>query len=319
MRADRLLSILFLLQAHGRLSARDLAGRLEVSDRTIGRDMEALSMAGVPVYAERGRNGGWQLTEEYRSDLTGLTEPELRSLALATTPGLLSDLGLGEAADQALAKLLSTLPAARRQAAESARRYLHVDPRGWRRTEEVAPVLPTLDEALRTGRRIRMVYERMYAESQSERTVDPFGLVAKGSVWYLVAGIDDQVRTYRASRILDVEILDEAAARPDDFDLAEFWDRSRAEFEAKLPTFDAVLRLSPAGLGKVRAGFWRFTKVIAEERPDVDGWTTCTVRADAIEVAQAMALGLGREVEVLAPTELREAVLTDAAGILSRA
>lgn len=319
MRADRLLSILFLLQAHGRLSARDLADRLEVSDRTIGRDMEALSMAGVPVYAERGRNGGWQLTEAYRTDLTGLTEAELRSLALATTPGLLSDLGLGEAADRALAKLLSTLPTARRQAAESARRYLHVDPGGWRRTEEIAPALPILDEALRAGRRIRIVYERMYAESPSERTVDPFGLVAKGSVWYLVAGIDDQVRTYRASRIRDVEILDEPSVRPDDFDLAEFWGRSRAEFEAKLPTFDAVLRLSPAGLGKVRAGFWRFTKVIAEGQPGADGWTTCTVRADAIEVAHALVLGLGREVEVVAPAELREAVVVDAAAILGRA
>jgi predicted DNA-binding transcriptional regulator YafY len=178
--------------------------------------------------------------------------------------------------------------------------------------------LPILDEALRVGRRIRMLYERMYAEGPSERTVDPFGLVAKGSVWYLVAGIDDQVRTYRASRIRDVEVLDEAAVRPDDFDLAEFWGRSRAEFEAKLPTFDAVLRLSPTGLVKARAGFWRFTKLIAEGQPDGDGWTTCTVRADSIEVAHAMALGLGSEVEVVAPAELREAVLADAAAILDR-
>src|SRR5687768_16966131 len=135
MRADRLLSILLLLQSHGRLTARRLAERLEVSERTINRDMEALSIAGVPVYAERGRHGGWELAEAYRTDLTGLTESELRSLVLGSAPAVLAGLGLGEAADRALVKLLATLPESRRREAESARRYLHVDPGGWRRTE----------------------------------------------------------------------------------------------------------------------------------------------------------------------------------------
>ena len=320
MRADRLLSILFLLQAHGRLSARELAARLEVSDRTIARDMEALSIAGVPVYAERGRSGGWQLTEDYRTDLTGLTEPELRSLVMATMPGVLADLGLGEAADRAVAKLLAALPDARRREAESARRYLHVDPGGWRRTEEVAPALPLLDEALRTGRRIRMRYERMFdAGGPTERTVDPLGLVAKGSVWYLVAGVADQVRTYRASRIHDVEILDDRASRPEDFDLAEFWGRSRQEFERKLPSFLAVIRLSPAALGKVRAGRWRYARILEESEPDPDGWTTCTLRTDGIEVAHDLVLGLGADADVLDPMDLRSAVLADARAMVGRA
>jgi predicted DNA-binding transcriptional regulator YafY len=320
MRADRLLSILFLLQAHGRLSARELAARLEVSDRTIARDMEALSIAGVPVYAERGRSGGWQLTEDYRTDLTGLTEPELRSLVMATMPGVLADLGLGEAADRAVAKLLSALPDARRREAESARRYLHVDPGGWRRTEQVAPELPTLDEALRTGRRIRMRYERMFdGGGPSERTVDPLGLVAKGSVWYLVAGVEGQVRTYRASRIHDVEILGDAAARPDGFDLAEFWGRSRQEFERKLPTFLAVVRLGPAALGKIKAGWWRYARILEESEPDLDGWATCTLRTDGIEVARDVVLGLGAEADVVDPAELRAAVLAAARAALGGA
>src|SRR5688572_14934512 len=139
MRADRLLSILLLLQANGRMSAPALAERLEVSERTVHRDMEALGQAGVPVFAERGRNGGWALLDPYRTDLTGLTESELRSLVIASAPGVLADLGLGEAADRALIKLLSGLPEARRRAAESARGYLYIDPTGWRRPEEAAP------------------------------------------------------------------------------------------------------------------------------------------------------------------------------------
>src|SRR5688500_7781355 len=142
MRADRLLSILMLLQAHGRLPARALAERLEVSERTVHRDMESLSMAGVPVYAERGRHGGWSLAEAYRTDLTGLTETELRSVVVSTLPGVLADLGLGDAAERALLKLLAALPEARRRTAEAARGYLHIDPSGWRRTEEAAPLLP---------------------------------------------------------------------------------------------------------------------------------------------------------------------------------
>ncbi|MGH2476593.1 MAG: helix-turn-helix transcriptional regulator, partial [Candidatus Limnocylindrales bacterium] len=208
MRADRLLSILLLLQANGLLSARALAERLEVSERTVHRDMEALSMAGVPVYAQKGRRGGWALLDAYRTDLTGLTETELRSLVIASTPGVLADLGLGEAADRALIKLLAGLPEARRRAAESARGYLYIDPSGWRRPEEAAPYLATLELALRTGRQIAMTYERAFDRSVVERVANPLGLVAKGSVWYLAATVDGRARTYRASRIRDVTILD---------------------------------------------------------------------------------------------------------------
>ena len=304
MRADRLISILLLLQAEGRLSARAIAERLEVSERTIDRDMEALSMAGVPVYAERGRLGGWALTDEYRTDLTGLTDPELRSVILATAPSVLADLGLGEAAERALAKLLAALPASRRREAQAARTYLHVDPAGWRRRDDAAPLLPTLEEALRVGRRVAMTYERAFDESTVVREVDPLGLVAKGSAWYFVAAVGDQIRTYRASRIRDVRILDAPVQRPGGFDLATWWAGSRAEYEAMLPTFRALVRVAPAALERTRWG-WRFGRIEEELPADADGWIPCRLRFDTIEVALDAVVGLGPDAQVLEPDELR--------------
>ena len=307
MRADRLISILLLLQAEGRLSARAIAERLEVSERTIDRDMEALSMAGVPVYAERGRLGGWALTDEYRTDLTGLTDPELRSVILATAPSVLADLGLGEAAERALAKLLAALPASRRREAQAARTYLHVDPAGWRRRDDAAPFLPTLEEALRAGRRVAMTYERAFDESTVDREVDPLGLVAKGSAWYFVAAVGDQIRTYRASRIRDVRMLDVPVQRPAGFDLATWWAGSRAEYEAMLPTFRALVRVAPAALERARWG-WRFGRIEEELPADADGWIPCRLRFDTIEVALDAVVGLGPDAEVLEPDELRKRV-----------
>jgi predicted DNA-binding transcriptional regulator YafY len=305
VRADRLLSILLLLQAHGRLPARALAERLEVSERTVHRDMEALTIAGVPVYAETGRHGGWALVDSYRTDLTGLTESELRSLVIASAPGVLADLGLGEAADRALIKLLAGLPEARRRAAESARGYLYVDPTGWRRVEEAAPFLPTLELALRTGRQIAMAYERAFDRSVVDRVASPLGLVAKGSVWYLAATVDGNARTYRASRLRSVTILETPVERPDDFDLAAFWTASSAEFRAALPVHRVVLRVAPEAMSRVRLG-WRYAALESEGEPDADGWVTCTLRADSVDIAIECVLALAGGAVVVEPEEVRE-------------
>lgn len=309
--------MLLLLQAHGRLSAREIAARLEVSERTIDRDMEALSMAGVPVYAERGRHGGWSLTEDYRTDLTGLTESELRSLALATAPSVLADLGLGEAAERAFAKLLAALPDARRRGAHAARGYLHVDPSGWRRPHEAAPLLPDLERAVRLERRIGMRYERAFEQGVVERVVDPLGLVAKGSVWYLVAAMETQPRTYRASRIQAVDVLDAPARRPADFDLPTWWAGSRAEYEAQLPTFHAAVRIGPGTIQRARWG-WRFGRIESEDAPAADGWVACRLRFDTLEVAIDAVLGLGPDVIVDDPPELEARVLAAARAIVGR-
>jgi predicted DNA-binding transcriptional regulator YafY len=317
MRADRLLAALLLLQDRGRMSARVLAERLEVSPRTVTRDMEALSMAGVPVYAERGRNGGWALTDAYRTDLTGLTESELRSLMLATAPPILADLGLGEAADRALLKVLSALPEGRRRQAESARRYLHIDPTGWSGRSETARFLPVLEEALRIGRRIEMTYERAFDPTPVERTLHPLGLVAKGSTWYLVAAADGRTRTYRASRIRAVRVLEEPAHRPDDFDLAAFWSASREEFRALLPRFNGRVRVAPETVARIRSG-WRFAEIEAEEPADAEGWVTLRMRWDSFDIAVDQVLGLGPDAEVIEPTELRERVVALATRLLER-
>lgn len=317
MRADRLLSILLLLQANGLMPARALAERLEVSERTVHRDMEALSMAGVPVYAEKGRRGGWGLVDSYRTDLTGLTESELRSLVITSAPGVLADLGLGEAADRALIKLLAGLPEARRRAAESARGHLHIDPSGWRRPDEAAPFLGTLELALRTSRQIAMMYERAFDRSVVERVANPLGLVAKGSVWYLAATVDGRARTYRASRIRAVAILETQIERPADFDLATFWTESSAEFRAALPVHRIVLRVAPEAMPRVHLG-WRFATVESEGDRDANGWTRCVIRADSEEIAMECALILGGQAEVIEPVELRDRVLAAARGALVR-
>src|SRR5215212_5054303 len=196
MRADRLLSIMLLLQVHRRLTARELANRLEVSERTIHRDMDALSGAGIPVFAERGSGGGWALMEEYRTNLTGLNKEEIQALFVMNSPRLLADLGLSKASDAARIKLRAALPSMSRDDAEYARQRVHIDATGWNRSEESILMLPTIQEAIWKERKLHILYERSGCPA-TERLVDPLGLVAKGSVWYLVAGVEGETRSYR--------------------------------------------------------------------------------------------------------------------------
>jgi predicted DNA-binding transcriptional regulator YafY len=231
---------------------------------------------------------------------------------------VLRGLGLGEAFDRAITKVLATLPATRRETASAARGHLHVDPAGWRRTEDAAPWLPTLDDALRRGRRVTIDYERAADRSLVERTVDPVGLVAKGSIWYLVAAVDGEPRTYRASRIRRVEVLDEPSARPADLDLATYWAAARESFQAALPAIDWEMRCSPVVIDRVRLG-WRFARLLDEDPPDADGWVTGRFRADSVEVAVECALGLGADAEVLAPPDIAARVLAGAEAVVARA
>lgn len=244
MRADRLLSILLLLQAHGRLTARDLARRLEVSERTIHRDMDALGVAGVPVYAARGTGGGWSLAEGYRARLPGLSDTEIQALFLAGPARLLADLGLRRASEAALLKLLASLPAIARRDVEYARQRIHVDPAGWHETAESVAALPTLQEAIWQGHQVALTYGRSDGATV-ERLVAPLGLVAKGRVWYLVAAVDGEPRTYRVSRVRCARPTGAPAARPAGFDLAGYWERSAADFKAGLPRYPATVPRRP--------------------------------------------------------------------------
>ncbi len=308
MRADRLLSIVLLLQAHQQMTSRDLASRLEVSERTIHRDMEALSGAGIPVVAARGSGGGWSLLGEYRTTLTGLTEAEIQSLFVTKPTKLLADLHLDKAADGAQLKLLASLPSAFRQGAERARQRIHIDVSGWSKREEAVPFLPILQEALWLERKLNIKYERGENCEPVERLLSPLGLVAKGSVWYLVASIDGSVRSYRVSRISHAEILDEPAPIPSDFNLADYWEQSATTFKSSVPNYLATFWVSPSVVLRLNfAG--RFARVNETAETDARGWKKVHVGFDVEEMACEYAVSFGPNLEVIEPTALREKVV----------
>lgn len=312
MRADRLLSILLLLQANGRMTAHVLARRLEVSERTILRDMDALSGAGVPVTAERGAGGGWRLLDGYQTKLTGLTSPEIQSLFLARPPQLMADLGFQQAAEAAWIKLQASLPIEVRGQAEFVRQRILIDARGWRESAETISSLPLLLEALWRGRRLRFDYARS-EEGASERIVDPLGLVARGNAWYLVADKGEQRRTYRVSRITGAALLEEPGRRPPEFDLAAHWERAATEFRDKLPRYDATFLADPAVMPWVR---YRGRRV-QQETQEGDR-IRIRVRFDVEEEALQFALALGAALEVCEPSELRVRVRAAAEAIVNR-
>jgi len=320
MRADRLLSILLLLQARGRLTGRELAERLEVSARTLHRDMDSLSAAGVPVFALRGSRGGWQLDEGWRTQVPGLDEAELRALLMAQ-PRMIGDSRLAAAAERALGKLMAALPVPMRAQAASIRQRLYIDATGWRATTENLSMLPIVQDAVSRDRKLAIHYRRSGrrpsepgVEQNSERIIDPLGLVAKGSAWYLVAGTPKGLRTFRVSRIEKAKLLDVSCQRPLDFDLATHWKSSTKQFQEAWPQFHATLRLEPRTAEWVKA--WRIASAV--ESPDAEGWVTLRVQFDHPDEGRFFVLGLGPRVDVVAPESLRERVAADVAATVSR-
>ena len=315
MRADRLLSILLLLQVHRRQTARELAQRLEVSERTIHRDMEALSAAGFPVFAERGSGGGWMLVEGYKTNLTGLNKDEIQALFLTKPLRLLADLGLDKASDAAMIKLSAALPSAHRDNAEHARQRVHIDLAGWHRSDEAVRLLPLLQQAVWQERKLKFTYERSGCDPV-ERQADPLGLVAKGSVWSLVCLVEGDIRSYRVSRMLSAELTDQPCFRPKGFDLAEFWEQSSANFKAQLPRYNATVRVHPDVFPRM-AFAGRFARIEHADQPDSDGWIRVALRFDVEEVAIEYALGFGSNLEVLEPPSLRDKVIAAAKGVVA--
>jgi predicted DNA-binding transcriptional regulator YafY len=276
-----------------------------------------LSGAGIPVVAERGTGGGWSLMGEYRTNLTGLNEAEIQSLFVSKPSRLLADLNLEKAAEGAFLKLLAALPSVYRRGAEHARQRIYVDVTGWNRAEEAVPFLHTLQEAVWQERRVRMLYGRGVCDAAIERTVDPLGLVAKGSVWYFVAASEGgEVRSYRVSRVEGVELLDEHIERPPGFDLAAFWENSSAKFRAHLPEYRARVRVRREIVARLPyAG--RFARIERTGEPDAEGWVEVSLRFDAEEIACEYALGFGTQLEVLEPASLREKVVAAAQNVVA--
>ena len=318
MRADRLLSMLMLLQTRGRLTAEQLATELEVSVRTIYRDLDALSAAGVPVYAERGRGGGCALLEEYRTTLTGLTPDEVRALFMLSIPAPLAELGVSGELKAALLKLSASLPAARRDDEGQARQRFHLDPAGWSETTEPVPHLRTLHRAVWQDRTLHLTY-RLPFDAQAEWRVEPYGLVAKASTWYLVCRRDGHLRVLRVSRVIEACLGEETFARPADLDLAAFWKAWCAGVEANRLTYRTTVRVAPQFVPWLAHYFGEQIREAEQAaQPDAEGWLMLTLPFESLEEARDRLLSFGGAVEVLAPRALRASVADYAAQIVAR-
>ena len=312
MRADRLLSILMLLQARGRMTAQELGRELEVSERTIYRDMDALGAAGVPVYGDRGPEGGFALLDSYRTNLTGLTEKEVRALFMLSIPAPLRELGVSDELRSALLKLAAALPAPRRAEPELVRQRIHLDSTWWFQGDEPNPHLQTVQAAVWQDRQLRIVYRAFAGRPVNvARVVDPYGLVAKGGVWYVVCSQDGgQMRSHRVSRLVSAVLCDTQFERPSGFDLTGFWQHWCQEFEQSRPAYVVTLRVAPRLVDDLPHLFRDRERgdLHSAGRPDQDGWVTATVQFEGFEAARNRVLSFGRGVEVLAPEPLRLSV-----------
>jgi predicted DNA-binding transcriptional regulator YafY len=314
MKADRLLSVLLLLQAKGRATERELAERLEVSQRTIHRDLEALSAANVPVLALRGSQGGWELAEGWRTQVPGLDSGELRALVMSQ-PRALGHPRLRASAESAMNKLMAALPGSMREEAATMRERLHMDPAGWWDAGEDVSALPLVQDAVMQDRKLTFDYVRADGE-KGPRTVDPLGLVAKGPTWYLVAQTPKGMRTFRLSRMSAVTMLASKFKRPKRFDLAEHWKGSTEEFIGKRGGYQVTLAVRQGATMNLTR--WLAGKPVeaTEDFAPGDGWVAMQAQFDHADQARFVVLGMGMRARVLKPLELRKAVEEEINGML---
>ena len=312
MRADRLLSMLMILQARGRVTAEALADELEVSVRTIYRDLDALSAAGVPVYAERGPGGGCALLDSYRTTLTGLTDAEVQALFVMSLPAALVQLGLGPEIKAAMLKLNAALPAERRQGEDWVRQRIHLDWSGDARRHEPVPHLPVLKQAVWEDRRVRLAHRLPSGPGMLslERLVDPLGLVTLAGDWHLVCRAGGRLRVYRVASLVDATMTAEVFERPAGFDLAAFWAEWRAERRVSRGRYAATVRVLPHAVPWLplmlgAAVQDRLETAAGDDAQAGDGGMVLTLSYDSLESARGHLLGLGAAVEVLEPLPLR--------------
>jgi predicted DNA-binding transcriptional regulator YafY len=307
MRASRLLSILILLQLRARLTAEALADEFEVSVRTIYRDIDALSAAGVPVYGDRGPGGGFALLDGYRTRLTGLDAAEAEAMLMIGMPGQAAALGLGAAAGRARSKLLAALTPEGSAVADRISGRFHLDPADWYRAAEPVTWLPSIARAVIDQQRLEMRYESW--TGIRDRVVNPMGLVQKGANWYLVGRVGDDYRTYRVGAIRELVVRAERFERSADFNLAEHWAAQLKRFERDLRPETARLRVSTEGRRRMaELGAYAAKAVAAARDADANGWTELDLPFENMEQGARLLLGLGPEFVIIAPAELREAV-----------
>jgi len=305
MRASRLVSLLLILQSRGGQTAAELARELEVSVRTIHRDVDALSASGVPIYADRGPHGGIRLVDGYRTRLTGMTADEAEGLFLAGLPGPAAELGLGTVVAAARLKVLASLPTELRGRASRLVERFHLDAAAWYHPDEAVPCLGELSESVWEARRVKIGYDR--GDKTVDRILEPLGLVLKAGVWYLVAGAAGQPRTYRVSRVSRGRVLDERFDRPADFDLAAFWTESSAAYERDTPRTEVKLRIARERLDRLRGviGERPYDTIHRLDEDDPDDWLHIRVKLDWPNEVASQILAIGPDCELLEPGELR--------------
>ncbi|KPC60597.1 helix-turn-helix transcriptional regulator [Streptomyces chattanoogensis] len=310
MRAARLIKMVLLLQSRPSMTAGELARELEVSERTVARDVLSLSEAGVPVYADRGRAGGYRLVGGYRTRLTGLGRSEAEALFLSGVPCALREMGLADAASAARLKVSAALLPELRDAASGAAQRFHLDAPGWYQEPETPALLPAVADAVWDDRRLTVRYARK--DTEVRRELEPYGLVLKAGVWYLAARVDGSCRVYRVDRFVAAEAGAERFRRDEEFDLPAFWAERAAEFARSLLREEVVLRLSSRGVLQLpyvterAAAREAIAGAEAAGGPDEDGLLTVTLAVESADVAYSQLLALGPEGEVLAPAGLRE-------------
>jgi predicted DNA-binding transcriptional regulator YafY len=313
MRADRLLTLILLLQTRGKMTAKELAEELGVSRRTILRDVNALSFSGIPVYSEGGHGGGIALIEEYRTTLTGLKKSEVQTLFLASNNQALRDLGLGDASENLLMKLLAALPKAHHSTADHIRQRLMIDPTWWWHDNSTPPFWDDLQRAVYEDRLIKASYENFEGDV-TERVLAPYSLICKSSLWYLIAEREGELRTYRVTRFRSVRLLDQSFSRRPDFDLPTHWQAQMQSFEKTFSGYRCTLRVHQERVSFIQwlmPGRW---EILTDA--DDQGWVTISLMMETDLLAKMLVFGLAGSVEVLAPRELEREVLAQARDVL---
>lgn len=318
MKADRLVSILLLLQARGRMTAAQLAAELEVSVRTVYRDVEALHAAGIPLYGDAGHAGGYRLLDGYRTRLTGLTAPEAQALSLAGAPGPAAELGLGPVLAAAQLKVRAALPAELRPHADRVGARFHLDAPGWYARADDVPHLTAVADAVWNSRVLHVRYRRWRAPTEVERVLRPYGLVLKAGRWYVVAAAtqEGEPRTYRVDQILELACAQEQFTIPPDFTLAAYWESYQEAFHARLHQGEAVVRLAPHAVSRLSGPAARAAE--ATGRADPDGWIRAALPIESVGHAHDEFLRLGADIEVLEPPELRAELASTVAELHAR-
>lgn len=308
MRADRLISMILLLQTNGKMKAQTLAEALGVSRRTILRDIEALSLAGVPVYAEGGHGGGVALDENYRTTLTGLKENELYTLFISNNAALLNSIGLGEAAQNTQRKLSASLPLRHQSTLEQVRQRFYIDPVWWWHDAQPVPFWAELQQAVFENRCIQAVY------NGRERLLEPYSLVAKANQWYLIAKREGELRIYRLSRFQQITLLDSPFPRPAEFDLPTYWHDHIQTFVETLVEYTCTLRIHHDDLHLIKWLMQGRYQIIEFD----EVWFVVRLQLESRNLAKMLVFGLGTHTQVIEPAELQEEVLTTARLIVEK-